>query len=492
MGAEASLGRRAGDGGQVAGRDGAGLLALPVADHAAAPQRRGGVARPGPAPAAARRRWPRDRLQRLEDGSGPLFRRRYRVRIEGSRLDARGADGPVLLREPNRAAPIEVAVFRKTTGGDGPLRVGDEFVVRMPGPWDGPVVVVDRTPTSFRFATLEGHLEAGQIEFRAGADGDGVRFEIESWARSGDRLAGPAVRPGQAGQGDAAAHVDATSASGRPSWPAGRIRGGIHIDTRRVELEGAVAADRLPRGRRPARALDGAGRQGASTSTPTRPSHFTTANGWHVDDYAQPLPPEPPGPPAPGGQLRGRPAADARLRVRRPGHRPGRLRRGQPLRDPRHAARGPLLRPPVPLRRPGRRAGRRASWPSTAARCGAGAGTTAPSRGTWRRGQMDYEVRKWLDTGEVEFRIHAFSRPAHIPNPVDPARLPGVRPPGPAPLRQARLPADGPADGRPGGGQGGRRGPSGHKSISWRFSPNPLCRNDFGHPEVIAQLRGRV
>jgi hypothetical protein len=33
-------------------------------------------------------------------------------------------------------------------------------------------------------------------------------------------------------------------------------------------------------------------------------------------------------------------------------------------------------------------------------------------------GQMDYEVRKWLDSGEVEFRIHAVSRPAHIPNPV--------------------------------------------------------------------------
>jgi hypothetical protein len=33
-------------------------------------------------------------------------------------------------------------------------------------------------------------------------------------------------------------------------------------------------------------------------------------------------------------------------------------------------------------------------------------------------GQMDYEVRKWLDSGQVEFRIHAFSRPAHIPNPV--------------------------------------------------------------------------
>src|SRR4029450_5666826 len=91
--------------------------------------------------------------------------------------------------------------FRKTRGGEGPLRVGDEFVVRMPGPWDGPVVVVDRTPTSFRFATLEGHLEAGQIESRTGPDeGGAVRFEIESWARSGDRLAGllfERVKPAQ-------------------------------------------------------------------------------------------------------------------------------------------------------------------------------------------------------------------------------------------------------------------------------------------------------
>jgi uncharacterized protein (UPF0548 family) len=39
-------------------------------------------------------------------------------------------------------------------------------------------------------------------------------------------------------------------------------------------------------------------------------------------------------------------------------------------------------------------------------------------QGHLEMGQMDYEVRKWLDSGEVEFRIHAFSRPAHIPNPV--------------------------------------------------------------------------
>jgi len=33
-------------------------------------------------------------------------------------------------------------------------------------------------------------------------------------------------------------------------------------------------------------------------------------------------------------------------------------------------------------------------------------------------GQMDWEVWKWLDDGRVEFRIHAISRVARIPNPT--------------------------------------------------------------------------
>ena len=33
-------------------------------------------------------------------------------------------------------------------------------------------------------------------------------------------------------------------------------------------------------------------------------------------------------------------------------------------------------------------------------------------------GQIDYELWKWLDSGEVEFRIDAFSRPEWIPQPI--------------------------------------------------------------------------
>ena len=56
----------------------------------------------------------------------------------------------------------------------------------MPGPWDGPVRVAEVTDTSFRFLTLDGHIEAGQIEWRARDEPGRLIFEVESWSRAGD------------------------------------------------------------------------------------------------------------------------------------------------------------------------------------------------------------------------------------------------------------------------------------------------------------------
>jgi uncharacterized protein (UPF0548 family) len=39
-------------------------------------------------------------------------------------------------------------------------------------------------------------------------------------------------------------------------------------------------------------------------------------------------------------------------------------------------------------------------------------------QGHLEMGQMDFEVWKWLDTGQVEFRTRRFSRHAHVRNPV--------------------------------------------------------------------------
>jgi uncharacterized protein (UPF0548 family) len=126
-----------------------------------------------------------ERLQPLAAGVGPMLHRTYGVRIVGSGMTPEALIS-LVTRRLNQVAP-EVAEFRQTSGRDGGMHVDDEFVVRMPGPWDGPVRVVRRDQNSFRLATLQSHLEAGEIEFRVGREDDGaLRFEIESWARAGD------------------------------------------------------------------------------------------------------------------------------------------------------------------------------------------------------------------------------------------------------------------------------------------------------------------
>jgi len=106
-------------------------------------------------------------------------------------------------------------------------------VVRMPGPWDGPVRVIDRTPRTFRLATLEGHLEAGQIEFRV-TDGDLMSFEIESWARSSNRYSNLLYHHVRMAK-EVQLHMWISFLEGVVNVSGGRMTGGITIDTRRVE-----------------------------------------------------------------------------------------------------------------------------------------------------------------------------------------------------------------------------------------------------------------
>ena len=128
-----------------------------------------------------------DDVQTPEMGVGPAFHRRYRACITAGELSP---DEMMhrLVREPNCVVPREAAVFDRRVQ-DAALRPAEDLVVRMPGPWDGPVRVLHIDRCSFRLVTLAGHLEAGQIEFRARPRGEDVVFEIESWARSGDWLA---------------------------------------------------------------------------------------------------------------------------------------------------------------------------------------------------------------------------------------------------------------------------------------------------------------
>jgi hypothetical protein len=118
-----------------------------------------------------------------ERGTGPLYHRLFTVDITGaSRTPAQLV--AELAADLNKAVPGEVASVESPSTGSKGLHLGKSLTVRIPGPWNGPVRVVHHDATSFRLATLNGHMEAGQIEFRAREHPNRLRFEIETWARA--------------------------------------------------------------------------------------------------------------------------------------------------------------------------------------------------------------------------------------------------------------------------------------------------------------------
>jgi uncharacterized protein (UPF0548 family) len=150
---------------------------------------------------------------------------------------------------------------------------------------------------------------------------------------------------------------------------------------------------------------------------PARLSELAAADGWHHDDRRQPLPPEPPGAPVPGGSFE-----RAQALMRDYAFADGSavhaiFEQDAPLegRDMLLVARflgldfrlgvrvaGVIDEERVEHDRPVRVWG----W------------CYRTLRGHLERGQMSYEVRKWLDTGDVEFRIAAVSHRAKVGNPL--------------------------------------------------------------------------
>ncbi len=362
---------------------------------------------PPPLPAGVETRG----LQGAAEGIGALFHRRYRARIRGALLSPNELMSR-MQRDLDEFAPSEFASFQKVEGGPDRMRVGDEYVVRMPGPWDGPVRVVYVTPTSFRLATLEGHLEAGQIEFRVSGEGRTV-FEIESWARSGDRVSDFLFDRARLSK-EIQLHMWTSVLERVIRSSGGRRDGCLEIETRRLEPK--WASERLATSARKRQAL------AALEHTPlnfdrSRREEFTPATGWHLDHRRQPLPAEPPGRPVPGGSWR---IAQ-------------RLMRGYEFADPsivraHYDPEAPLegRNMLLELRFRGLRfhAGVRVVDVYEEIRIVDGRDvhvwgwSYVTLAGHLEQGEMSWEVHKWLGSGEVDFAIDAYSRRAKIANPL--------------------------------------------------------------------------
>ncbi|WP_027891207.1 DUF1990 domain-containing protein [Calidithermus chliarophilus] len=148
----------------------------------------------------------------------------------------------------------------------------------------------------------------------------------------------------------------------------------------------------------------------------SRRSEYTREAGWNIDDYEADLPPEPPGEPLPGGSFRAAQEVLREYRFPPPGLITGIFLPERPLEQRVMLLRGRFLGFTFffgvrvggvvdELRET--RQGLERVWGYD----------YATLEGHFERGQIEFTVAKRLDSGEVFFRIHAFSRTGTIRNP---------------------------------------------------------------------------
>jgi Domain of unknown function (DUF1990) len=150
---------------------------------------------------------------------------------------------------------------------------------------------------------------------------------------------------------------------------------------------------------------------------PHRDGPFTADEGWRIDEYRRALPPEPPGAPVARGSWEVARKLSEDYAFVDP-----RLVRA--FYDPREPLAGRTILLEIHFWGLRVYAGVRAGPLEDATReqDGRQARVWAWNYRTledhFEVGQIDYEVWKWLDSGQVEFRVQAFSRPARIGQPI--------------------------------------------------------------------------
>ncbi|MFN8531625.1 MAG: DUF1990 family protein [Anaerolineae bacterium] len=356
-------------------------------------------------------------LQGMYAGTGDLFHRRYQVDVKAPSL-SKEAVMERIYADINAFVPHEWAVFEKTKGDPERWAIGDEWFVHLTGPWDGPVRLIRIEPTGFAFATLEGHLEAGEIQFEVSdvpGKTDALRFEIRSWARSRDRITDLFYRI--LGVSKLAQTIVWTYFCGKVV----EISGGTRIDkmrvtTHRTRYRGNTPPEPPPLWKRYEHDFE-RWNQSNLNFDPTQRETFTDKLGWRIDDYSVGLPSEPPGDPLPHGSWQAACDVVRNYEFPDPGLITGIFVPDTPLESRIMILRarflfftfyfGVRIADVIDEVRHSETSGDARVW-------GYGYRTL---EGHFEMGEITFQVWKRLATGEVEFRVHAYSKTARIRNP---------------------------------------------------------------------------
>lgn len=352
--------------------------------------------------------------QPAQSGEGDFYNRIYQVDIKGSKLTKEELIQSI-SHNINDFAPQEMAHFEKTEGADDTFQMGDEFLVRISGPWNGPVRVVDLQPDSFSFETLQGHLEAGKIQFIAlehPEDEGVIRFEIRSWARSSNKITDFFYR---------ILGVSKFSQTRMWTFFCDKVvekSGGERVGVIKVMTH--KAPDITPEQQPPWKQYSSEFERWSSIELnfdPSKQEEFTEVNGWHIDEYQIGLPSETPGEPVEHGAWQIAKDIISNYEFPDPSLISGVFLPDQPLNKRIMIVRahflfftfvlGVRISKVIDDIRDAGKHGQARVWGYS----------YSTLDGHFEMGEITFEVWKFLETGEVEFRIHAYSKPARIANP---------------------------------------------------------------------------
>jgi uncharacterized protein (UPF0548 family) len=359
-----------------------------------------------------------DTAQPIRDGSGPLFHRRYRADIFNPDMTAEQLMAYV-KSHLNECTPSELAVFRKMKGDENKFEAGDEWYIHITGPWDGPVRTVSVTPTSFSFITLKGHVEAGQITFRAQPRAEMpnvLRFEIMSWSRSKDLIVNLGYDKLQSIK-TAQTAIWTTFCERVAKASGGSLIDKVNILTQRTRYEGEETLQRvkLPVWHQYKDMLESLRVKKLNYDAELR-ENFTEVNGWRIDSYSVELPSEQPGEPEAQGSFEIAQEVIRNYEFPDPNLITGIFVPDDPLENRLMILKarfmlftfhfGVRVSEVIDEIREDPTLGKARVW----------GWSYRTLEGHFEMGEITFSVWKFLQSGRVEFRINAYSKVTHIPN----------------------------------------------------------------------------